>query len=168
MVHCTRVSIFWSVHTKLANSGQTYNRRPREDEVDQAKPKTSHQSHVVGSSGLLEHSTRVEGDDVDTAHLLGDHDDKRGQRRATETGDGEEFDEPLNICRAVNDLPLDLELRVDVVQISCCLDRVIAKAEKRLHGVLVSVLLHEPTRRLGAEVDQNQQGNRGDESTAQL
>lgn len=150
------------------DSRQTYNSRPRKDEVDQAKPETSHQSHVVGSSGLLEHGTRVERDDVDTAHLLGNHDDKRGQCRATETGNGEEFDKTLNICRAVNNLPLDLKLRVDIVQISCCLDRVVAKAEKRLHGVLVSVLLHEPTRRLGTKVDQNQQGNGGDKSTAQL
>lgn len=106
--------------------------------------------------------------DVDTAHLLSNHHHERSESSATQTRDGEQLNEALNVVGAAKNLPLNLQLSVDVVEITSGLERVVTELEKRLHGLLVLVLLHVPTRRLGAHKDQDHQGNSGDESTAEL
>ena len=49
---------------------------PSEDEVDQSEPERRQQSLQIASTRLTENGGGVEGDDVDTAHLLGQHDGK--------------------------------------------------------------------------------------------
>ena len=57
-------------------------------------------------------------DDVDTAHLLGDHDGPAGQSGAADAWDGEELPETRDIAGGTDDFSLNLNLRVDVEQIS--------------------------------------------------
>jgi hypothetical protein len=55
-----------------------------------------------------------------------------------------------------------------IIQIPCCLDRVIAKFKERQKGIPVAVLLDVPARRLGTGENPNSQQNSWDESRAQL
>lgn len=107
-------------------------------------------------------------DDVDTTHLLGNHHHERGEGSAAEARNGEQLDEALGVVGAVQNLPLDLELGMDVVEVSSGLDGMVTEPEQRLHGLLVLVLFHVPTRRLGAEEDQGHEGNGWDKGTAEL
>ena len=86
----------------------------------------------------------------------------------TQTGNGEQFDEASGIVPSGDDLGLDLQLAVDVVNVAGGLQRVVSEPDERGEGVLVSALLHQPTGRLGAEENEEDQGNGGDEGTADL
>jgi len=58
--------------------------------------------------------------DVDTAHLLGYHDGKGGESGSSDTRDGKELNKPLDVGCVANDVLLDLNLSIDVVEVSCC------------------------------------------------
>ena len=96
---------------------------PGEDEVHGAETKGSDQSHFGAGAGLDEDGAGVEGDDVDAAHLLGDHDCEGCQGCATYTGDREELDEPCDIVACSDDGRFLDQLCVDKVEISCSLQR---------------------------------------------
>lgn len=55
---------------------------------------------------------------------------------------------------------------MDVEDVAGDLERVVTQLDHRLPGVDISVLLHVPAGRLGAYVDQEEQGNGGDERGA--
>jgi hypothetical protein len=141
---------------------------PSKDKVDKTESERCYECVVSGGAGFLEDGRRVEGNNVDATHLLGDHDNKRGQGGSSQAGDGEEFDNSPNIGGTVYDLPLNFELSMDIVEVPSCLDRVMAKAEQRLHCFWVAVLLHVPAGRLGAEEDKNHQGDSWDERASKL
>jgi hypothetical protein len=70
---------------------------------------------VWAETGVGEDGGRVECDDVDTAHLLGNHDSERSEGRTANTGNGEELDETGNVVALADDFLLDFKLRVDIV-----------------------------------------------------
>ena len=53
--------------------------------------------------------------DVDTAHLLSNHDSERRQGRASHSRNCKEFDEASEVVALADDILLDLDLRIDVV-----------------------------------------------------
>ena len=61
---------------------------------------------------------------------MSNHDGEGGEGRATNARNREELKEAGNIIALSNDLGLDDELTVDVIQITSCLQRVIAKSEQ--------------------------------------
>ena len=103
------------------------------------------------------------GDDVDTTHLLGDHDDPGCKGCTTDAGNGEELEETDDISALGDDVRLEFEGGVDVVQVASDLDLVIAQPGQRVPRLGVAVLLDEPTGRLRAQVDQAQQWHSRDE-----
>jgi hypothetical protein len=52
---------------------------------------------------------------VNTTHLLSNHDNERGQSRATQARDGEELDEASDVARVAHNFLLDIDLSGDVV-----------------------------------------------------
>lgn len=116
-----------------------------------------------GGAGILEDGGAVKGDDVDSAHLLGNHDGESGEGGAANTRDGEEFNEALGIVGAGEELMLDFQLRVDVEHIAGNLDRVVAQLDHGFPGFWVAALLHVPARGLGAKIDEQKQGHGGNE-----
>ena len=91
---------------------------PGEDEVDEAEAPGREQRLQVVGVGLFEDGGRVEGDDVDAAHLLGEHDDPGGEGGAPDARDGEEFDEAGDVVAVADDGGFFDDLRVDVVEVA--------------------------------------------------
>lgn len=56
--------------------------------------------------------------DVDTAHLLGNHDGEGGQGSSADTRNGEELDESCRVVGLADDGGLNLQLCIDVIQIT--------------------------------------------------
>lgn len=103
-----------------------------------------------------------------TAHLLGEHDDRSSDGGASNAGDGEEFEEPLDVSLSSDDLLLLEKLDVDVVEVSASLDFVVAKSYEGAEGLRVAAFLHEPAWGFRAEVDEAGQRQRRDEGRAEL
>lgn len=122
----------------------------------------------VTSAGIFENGRGVEGDDVDTAHLLGQHDSEGSARRAAHAGDGEEFDKAGDVVGAADDVGFFLDLGVDVVEIAGSLEGRVAQAAEGAKSVCVSAFFDVPSRRFGAEVDTNQEWNGGDHGRTEL
>ena len=118
---------------------------PGEDEVDETEAEGGEEGVQVGGSSLGEDGGGVEGDDVDTAHLLSEHDHERRQSRAADTGDGEELDEAGDVVGVPDDVGLLLDLRVDVVQITGRLQRRVSQTAERAEGIGLTALLDVPT-----------------------
>lgn len=106
--------------------------REGEHEVDSTEDERERQGLVLAGTCFLEDGGRVEGDDVDTAHLLGNHDGEGGQSRTPHTGDGEELEEANNVGALGDDVRLELESRVDEVQVAGDLNLVIAQSDQRV------------------------------------
>lgn len=111
------------------------------EEVDETKSEGGPESLVVCEARVLEDGRRVERDDVDTAHLLSNHDCERSQGGPTDSWDSEELDEAGEDVVIADNLVLNLNLGVNVVQITSSLDRILAKNLQRLESLLVSILL---------------------------
>ena len=77
---------------------------------------------------LWEKGGCVAYDDVDAAHLLGDHDGEGGEGRSSDTWDGEELDHALDVGCVADDVFLHLDLGVDVVQVSCSYQFVVSES----------------------------------------
>ena len=135
--------------------------------VDEAETERADQGSELGETSVDEDGGGVEGDDVDTAHLLGNHDGESSQVGTADSGDGEELSEAGDVVGLANELLLNLELSGDVVDVAGDLDGVVAENGQRLPGIGVAALLHVPTRRLGAEVDEAQKGDGRDEGSAE-
>ena len=56
--------------------------------------------------------------DINTAHLLSNHDSPRCQSRTTDSRDGEELAKALEVVGITDDVRLDFDLGIDVVEIS--------------------------------------------------
>ena len=120
----------------------------------------------LGEAGLFKNGGRVEGDDVDAAHLLANHDCKCGEGGPTDAGDGKELAETSNIVVLAQDMVLDLQLCVDVINVASYLNRIISQLDHRFPRVGISIFLHQPTRRFGAEINQADEGDCWDERSA--
>lgn len=90
-------------------------RRECKEEVNETKAPRSPQCLVVAKAGFCKDCRGVESDDVDTAHLLGNHDCERGKGRAANTRNGEELDKSSYIITFSDYGRLNLELFVDVI-----------------------------------------------------
>ena len=62
--------------------------------------------------------------------MLGDHDGEGGKGCATDSRDGKELDEAGHVVAVADDFFFGFELAVDVVEITSCLDWIIAKLEE--------------------------------------
>ena len=107
----------------------------------------------VTSAGIVEDRGGVEGDDVDTAHLLGQHDSEGSAGRPAHTRNSEEFDEARDIVGAADDVGFFLDLGVDIVEIAGGLERCVAQAAERAESIGVAAFFNVPSGRFGAEVD---------------
>lgn len=141
---------------------------PGEDEVYEAETEGGEECVEGIGSVLLKHRRRVEGDDVDSAHLLRDHDRERGEGRAANSRNREKLDKARDVVAIANDHLFNLELAVDIVQVAGGLERVVSQLQQRVEGLLVTVLLHQPTRGFGAVVDENEQRHGRNEGTSEL
>jgi hypothetical protein len=96
---------------------------------------------------------------IDTTHLLSNHDNTRSLRGTTDARDRKQLNEAreevIGLCETgvFDHALLLIELRLDVVDISCCLQRRVAKPQQRLVRVVRLLFLEVPAWRLGAEVD---------------
>lgn len=134
-----------------------------EEPVDHTETEGSDRGNEGGHARLTENGSGIEGDDVDSAHLLGKHDGEGGEGGAADTGDGEQLAEALSVVGLPNDVVLDLELGADVVNVTSDLDLVESELAHGFPGILVAALLHVPTRGLRAEVDEDEKRNCGKE-----
>lgn len=69
----------------------TINRRYRKEEVDDAKAKRSSKSRHLWKIRVQENFRRIVCNDIDTAKLLHEHDDFRGDHRVPVSTNGKEF-----------------------------------------------------------------------------
>jgi hypothetical protein len=102
------------------------------------------------------------------AHLLREHDDATRDRRAPHARDREELNEAGEVVALADELALDLELRVDVVQVARGLQARVPEPAQARERVRVPALLDVPPRRLRTEVDAEHERHRGDERAPEL
>lgn len=131
--------------------------------VHQTKTKGSNGGLELGEARLHEDGGGIECDNVDSAHLLRNHDRKGSQVGAAHAGNGEELAEAGGVVGLADDLFLNLELGADVEDVASNLDVVEAEHGHGLPCVGVALLLHVPTRGFGAEVDTEEERDGGDE-----
>ena len=123
---------------------------------------------VGGVADVLEDAGAVEGDDVDAAHLLGNHDGGGTVVGAPDSGDGEAVPETGEVGGAGGHADLLLVHDPGVVVVPGADDGVGAEAAHGLEGVGLPAILHEPTGGFGAEVDANGEDQGRDEGRAEL
>ena len=111
----------------------------------------------ITEAGLVEDRGAVECNDVDTAHLLSQHDHERGESGATDARDREELDETGDIVAFANDVGFFQDLRVDVVEVAGRLKRGVSETTEGLERFIVATFLDVPARGLRAEVDADHQ-----------
>ena len=132
-------------------------------EVDQSEAHGGNQSSKLAETCILEHSGRVESDDVDAAKLLSKHDREGGDGGSSDSRNGEETSSTGPVVVPANDSGLDRNLSMDVVDITSNLDRVVSQQSQGLPRLGIAVLLHEPTGGLRAKVDQAHERDGRDE-----
>lgn len=98
-----------------------------------------------------------------TTHLLSNHDCESSQIGAAHAGNGKQFHEAASVVALAQDLALELQLGVNSVHVASALDVVVSELDHGLPSIVVTTFLHEPTGRLGTEVDQAEQWNGGEE-----
>jgi hypothetical protein len=106
--------------------------------------------------------------DIDTTHLLSDHDSEGRESSTTHSGDSEKLDESRDIVALADNIFLRLNLGVDVVEISSGFEWSIAQAKQGLIGLIVSSFLNIPTRALRTKVDSGPERDGGDECASEL
>ena len=118
---------------------------------------------------------------VDPTQLLSQHDDERRHRRSANAAYGDQFADaeeerllaldvlagPLAIFLLEVQL-LDLDLLVHEIYVAGCLQVAVAQLAGGLVGVSEALVLDVPPGRLGAEVDEGEKGDRGDDGGAGL
>lgn len=77
--------------------------RECKEEVDKSEAPRSPQRLVGAKARIHKNRGRVECNNVDTAHLLGDHDSERGKGSAANTRDRKELDESSYIVALSDD-----------------------------------------------------------------
>lgn len=166
--------------------------RESEQEIDETETPRGPQCLESRESRVGEDGGGVEGNDVDTAHLLGNHNGERGESCTADTRNGEELDETGEVVVVANHLGLNLELCVNGIEIASGLDGVVTESQERAHSLGVSVPLcissksasctrlekglrrygarhtHAPTWRFRAEVDAQHQRDGWDHGGSEL
>lgn len=98
--------------------------------------------------------------------MLSNHDSESSQVGTANSGDGEELSESSDVVGLANELVLNVQLGRDVVDVSGDLDGVVAENDKGLPGLSVTTLLHVPSGRFGAQVDEAEKRDSGKERRA--
>ena len=138
-----------------------------EDPVDETETERAKHSLLLGHTSVQEDGGGVEGNNVDTAELLSKHDSEGGERGTADTRDGEELANTGEVVGLSDDLVLDLELGANVEDITGNLNLVVTETQEGVPSFGVAVLLHQPTRRLGAEEDTDEQRDGGNDGSTQ-
>ena len=141
---------------------------PGEDEVDEAEAEGGEQGLEAAGAGVDEDGRGVEGDDVDAAHLLRQHDGEGRQRGAAHARDGEELDKAGHVVGFADDVAFFLDLGENVVKVARGLELRVAESAERLEGVTVAAFFDKPAGRFGAEVHAKDEWDGGDECRAKL
>lgn len=105
---------------------------------------------------------------VDSTHLLGQHDGRGTVVCPPDPGNGEAVPQTLEVTGTLGHLELLLVDNVRVVVVAGADDGVGTELAHGLESLGVPPLLHEPTRRLGAEVDTDGKEEGGDEGRSEL
>jgi hypothetical protein len=100
--------------------------------------------------------------------LLSQHDGRGGKSSSSNSGDGEKLGEPGEVGLSLNNLVLFGKLDVGVVEIPGSDNFTVSKSLHRVERLLVLSLFHEPSRRLGAEEDENGERDCRNESGSKL
>ena len=79
-----------------------------------------------------------------THHLLGDHDNETGKCGPPHARNGEELSKACEIVGLAHNAGLNLQLTVDVVEVTGGLDLVMAETQEGLVRLFVAILLHVP------------------------
>ncbi|KAL9099544.1 MAG: hypothetical protein Q9163_004976, partial [Psora crenata] len=141
---------------------------PGKDEIHETETKGGEQGFEVPRARFDEDGGGIKGDDVDAAHLLGQHDGEGCSRRPADARDGEEFDEAGEIITATDDIGFFLDLRMDIVEVPSGLERGVAETAEGAEGFGVETLFNIPPRGFRAEVDAHQEREGGDHGGAEL
>jgi len=80
-----------------------------------------------------------------TYHLLSDHDNEAGKCGASHTRNGKQLSKACEVVGLAHDAGLNLQLAVDVVEVTSGLDLVMAETQEGLVRFFVAVLLHVPS-----------------------
>ena len=83
---------------------------------------------------LLKNRRTVKGDDVDAAHLLGNHDGERSQSSTSHTRDGEKLYKTGQVGALANDCGFFDQLSMNVVKVTSGLEWRIPKPAERLES----------------------------------
>lgn len=143
-------------------------RRDGEDHLNGTISERGVESLVVGVTGIPEDRGGVEGDDVDTAHLLGKHSSGGGVVGTPDTGNREAVPKTAEVSSTTGG---DKLLLVDDIGVVVVTGRDNGVSAKTVHGAETLgnlSVLHQPTRRLGAEEDADGEEQGGDEGRAEL
>src|ERR1700729_930420 len=85
---------------------------------------------------------------VDSTHLLGKHDGGGSKRSAAHAGNSEQLGKATKIVGSVNNLGFLHKLDMDIVELAGSLERTVTETEERAVGIRITVLFHQPPRRL--------------------
>lgn len=96
-----------------------------EEPVDETETERAQHGLKIVVSSINEDSGRVKGDDVNTTHLLCNHNSESGDAGTAHAGDGEELCETGYVVTLARKLVFDGQLSMDVVNISGNLDWVV-------------------------------------------
>ena len=80
-----------------------------------------------------------------TYHLLSDHDNEAGKSGAPHARNGEELSKACEIVGLAHNAGLNLQLAVDIVEVTGGLDLVMAETQEGLVRFFVAILFHVPS-----------------------
>ncbi|KAI6750394.1 hypothetical protein HG530_014675 [Fusarium avenaceum] len=126
------------------------------------------QGFVLGVSSITEDTRTVERDDVDTAHLLGQHDSTGTVVGSSDSGNREAVPQTAEVASAGILLELHLVNHVGVVEVASTNDGMSSELRHRNESLGESSMLHQPSRRLGTEVDAGGEEEGGDKGRTEF
>ena len=132
------------MNEKKKEKGTHPNSRKRKHPIHQSKAPTRQQGLLLVIPRFYKHCRRIKRDDVNSTHLLRDHDDKAGEGGASDPGDGEQLDEAGDVSRSAEDFELFGELAVDVVEVTAGLEVGVAETAEGGEGLVVAAFFEEP------------------------
>lgn len=133
------------------------------DPVQDTRAHGGQQRRLDGVARIGEDGGGIVGNDVDTTELLHEHDDPTGQRRPAIASHGKEFHEHGEEVFSLVDLALNLDERVCVVEVTRGLQVGWPEGAEGRERLVDTVMLDQPTRRLGAEIHLRADDDRQDD-----
>jgi hypothetical protein len=122
----------------------------------------------MGVAGLTEDAGAVKGDDVNTAHLLGQHDCAGTVVGSSDSGNREAVPQTAEVASAGILSELLLVDHVGVVEITSTYDGMGSELGHGNETFGESAMLHQPSRRLRTEVDADGEEEGGDKGRTEF